>query len=67
MANSATRRASVLDLLRALADRFPQVILITHLEGMRDAFDQVIRMTYDVERRVSTAREEVLEAGDVAA
>ncbi|MBL0180092.1 MAG: SMC family ATPase [Gemmatimonadetes bacterium] len=61
------RRASVLDLLRALADRFPQVILITHLEGMRDAFDQVIRMSYDVERRVSTAREEVLEAGDVAA
>ncbi len=61
------RRASVLDLLRALADRFPQVILITHLEGMRDAFDHVIRMSYDVERRVSTAREEVLEANDVAA
>jgi exonuclease SbcC len=61
------RRASVLDLLRAIADRFPQVILITHLEGMRDAFDQVIRMSYDVERRVTTAREERTEADDVAA
>jgi exonuclease SbcC len=61
------RRASVLDLLRALADRFPQVILITHLDGMRDAFDQVIRMSYDVERRVSSAREERVEADDVAA
>ena len=57
------RRASVLDLLRALADRFPQVILITHLEGMRDGFDHVIRMSYDVERRVSSAREEVLGGG----
>ena len=55
------------DLLRAIADRFPQVILITHLEGMRDAFDQVIRMSYDVERRITTAREEQAEADDVAA
>lgn len=61
------RRTSVLDLLRALADRFPQVILITHLEGMRDAFDRVVRMTYDVERRVTTATEERLEGDDVAA
>ncbi len=61
------RRTGVLDLLRALADRFPQVILITHLEGMRDAFDRVVRMTYDVERRVTTATEEVLEGDDVAA
>ncbi|MEP6591238.1 MAG: SMC family ATPase, partial [Gemmatimonadota bacterium] len=61
------RRASVLDLLRALADRFPQVVLITHVEGMRDAFDRVVRMTYDVERGVTTASEEVPGAGDVAA
>ncbi len=61
------RRASVLDLLRNLADRFPQVILITHVEQMRDAFDRVIRMTYDVARGVSTARDETPEPGDVAA
>ena len=61
------RRASVLDLLRALADRFPQVVLITHVEGMRDAFDRVVRMTYDVEKGITTARDETPEVGDVAA
>ena len=61
------RRASVLDLLRALSDRFPQVVLITHVEGMRDAFDRVVRMTYDVEKGVTTASDETPEADDVAA
>ena len=61
------RRASVLDLLRALSDRFPQVVLITHVEGMRDAFDRVVRMTYDVEKGVTTASEDTPEVGDVAA
>ena len=61
------RRASVLDLLRALSDRFPQVVLITHVEGMRDAFDRVVRMTYDVEKGVTTASDETPGAGDVAA
>ncbi|MES2124744.1 MAG: SMC family ATPase [Gemmatimonadota bacterium] len=61
------RRASVLDLLRALSDRFPQVVLITHVEGMQDAFDRVIRMSYDVERGVTTATEELPGVGDVAA
>lgn len=61
------RRSGVLALLRSLADRFPQVILITHVEQMRDAFDRVIRMTYDVARGVSTARDETPEPGDLAA
>ncbi len=61
------RRAGVLDLLRGLADRFPQVILITHVEGMQDVFDRVIRMTYDVARAVTTATEEAPEHGNVAA
>ncbi|MES2304154.1 MAG: SMC family ATPase [Gemmatimonadota bacterium] len=61
------RRGSVLDLLRALSDRFPQVVLITHVEGMRDAFDRVIRMTYDVEKGVTTATDETPELSDVAA
>ena len=38
------RRARVLDLLRSLADRFPQVILITHIESVREGFDRVIRV-----------------------
>ena len=57
-------RAAVLDLLRNLADRFPQVILITHIESVRDAFDRVIRLSYDVENRVTRA---VPESRDVAA
>jgi exonuclease SbcC len=63
------RRASVLDLLRSLADRFPQVILITHIESVRDGFDRMFRIDYDVERGVATAREERVskEAPDVAA
>lgn len=52
------RRSAVLDLLRGLADRFPQVILITHIESVRDGFDRVIRIAYDVERGLATAREE---------
>ncbi|MGH7523168.1 MAG: AAA family ATPase [Gemmatimonadales bacterium] len=59
-------RASVLALLRALSDRFPQVILITHVEGMQDAFDRVIRMSYDVESGVTTVREDTPEPVDVA-
>jgi exonuclease SbcC len=60
------RRAAVLSLLRALSDRFPQVILITHVEGMQDAFDRVIRMSYDVESGVTTVREDTPELIDVA-
>jgi exonuclease SbcC len=52
------RRNAVLDLLRRLADRFPQVILITHIESVRDGFDRVVRIDYDVERGVASAREE---------
>ncbi len=52
------RRASVLDLLRSLADRFPQVILITHIESVREGFDRVIRVDYDVERGAAKVRDE---------
>jgi len=60
------RRASVLTLLRALSDRFPQVILITHVDGMHDAFDRLIRLSYNVETGVTTVREDTPEALDVA-
>jgi exonuclease SbcC len=42
-----TRRFNVLELLRALGDRFEQVILITHIETVRDGLDQVITVRYD--------------------
>ena len=63
------RRAAVMDLLRSLADRFPQVVLITHIEAVREGFDRIIRVERDPARRVSVVREEVLEGGgrDVAA
>ncbi|MEZ4457683.1 MAG: hypothetical protein R2882_14215 [Gemmatimonadales bacterium] len=57
------RRAAVVGLLRGLADRFPQVILITHIESVREGFDRIIRIDYDVERGIASAREERL-SGD---
>jgi exonuclease SbcC len=61
------RRVAVVDLLRSLADRFPQVILITHIDSVRDGFDRVIRVGLDVARGVATARDEPLAGHDVAA
>ncbi len=61
------RRGAVVDLLRSLADRFPQVILITHIDSVRDGFDRVIRVGLDVARGVATARDEPLPGHDVAA
>jgi exonuclease SbcC len=61
------RRVAVLDLLRSLADRFPQVILITHIDAVREGFDRVIRVGYDVSRGVSVVRDEPAGAHDVAA
>ncbi len=52
------RRGAVVDLLRRLADRFPQVILITHVDTVREGFDRVLRMVYDVERGIARVSEE---------
>jgi exonuclease SbcC len=61
------RRTAVVDLLRQLADRFPQVILITHIDTVRDGFDRVLRLTYDVERGVAQVHEERDRSRDAAA
>ncbi|MEO7986280.1 MAG: SMC family ATPase [Gemmatimonadales bacterium] len=61
------RRAAVVDLLRALADRFPQVILITHIDSVREGFDRVVRVGVDLARGVSIVSEEPLGGEDVAA
>lgn len=60
------RRSAVVELLRNLADRFPQVILITHIESVRDGFDRIIRISYDPRQGVARAEEEP-QRGDVAA
>jgi exonuclease SbcC len=60
------RRQAVVDLLRAVGDRFPQVIVISHIEGLRDAFDRVVRVSYDIERGVSTVHDDTPEAAHVA-
>jgi exonuclease SbcC len=61
------RRTAVVELLRSLADRFPQVILITHVDSVREGFDRIIRVGFDVARGVATVREEPVGGHDVAA
>jgi exonuclease SbcC len=61
------RRTAVVELLRSLADRFPQVILITHIDSVREGFDRVVRVGFDLATGVATAREEPLGDRDVAA
>ncbi|MCU0621562.1 MAG: SMC family ATPase [Gemmatimonadales bacterium] len=61
------RRAAVLELLRSLADRFPQVILITHIDSVRDGFDRIVRVSYDARRGVAMAQDEPRGGSDVAA
>ena len=43
------RRANVVELLRRLQDRFEQVILITHIDGVRDGLDRVLEVSVDDE------------------
>ncbi len=43
----AQRRAGVLDLLQRLRSRFDQVLLITHVEDIREGVDHVLRVGYD--------------------
>ena len=50
------RRHNVVELLRRLQDRFEQVILITHIEQVREGLDRVITIEYDEESGSSTVR-----------
>jgi exonuclease SbcC len=58
-----TRRQYVLTLLRRLGDRFPQVVLITHVEQIRDGLDRVIRVDYDSGKGTSVVRDETATLG----
>ena len=47
------RRHNVVELLRRLQDRFEQVILITHIESVREGLDQIINVRYNEETGAS--------------
>jgi DNA repair protein SbcC/Rad50 len=51
------RRFNVVELLRGLQDRFEQVILITHIEPVREGLDRVISVSYDADRGHSVVSE----------
>jgi DNA repair protein SbcC/Rad50 len=61
------RRANVLDLLRRLQGRFEQVILITHIEQVREGVDRVISVRYDDESGSSVVEQQPPELPDLAA
>ncbi len=58
-----SRRQHVLALLRRLGDRFPQVILITHIEQIRDGLDRIIRVAYDATTGTSVVRDDTATLG----
>jgi exonuclease SbcC len=51
------RRFNVVELLRGLQDRFEQVILITHIEPVREGLDRVISVGYDADLGYSVVSE----------
>ncbi len=59
-----SRRANVVELLRRLHDRFEQVIVITHIEDVREGLDQVIRVRYDETRGASVVEQDERAAAD---
>jgi exonuclease SbcC len=61
------RRQHVVALLRRLADRFPQVILITHIESVRDSVDRVLRVALDPDAGCARVTENGGADEDVAA
>ncbi len=60
------RRQNVLTLLRGLHDRFEQVIVITHIEGVRDGLDRVISVGFDERSGAAAVTSAVVAEGDVA-
>ena len=60
-------RSAVTDLLRSLADRFSQVILVTHIESLRESVDHVVRVGFDQATGVATVLDDARGDRDVAA
>jgi exonuclease SbcC len=51
-------RSQLIDQLRGLESRFPQIVLITHIEGVRESVDRVLRVRYDEAAEVALVEEE---------
>jgi exonuclease SbcC len=49
-----TRRDNVIELLRRLQDRFEQVIVITHIEQVREGLDRVLIVRYNADTQAAT-------------
>lgn len=58
------RRDNVVQLLHNLEDRFEQVILISHIEGIRESLDQVLRVDFDERTGTSVIVEEDVNPAD---
>jgi exonuclease SbcC len=58
------RRDNVVQLLRRLEDRFEQVILITHIDGLRENLDQILHVSFDERTGSSVVREEAFSGSD---
>ena len=54
------RRDNVIQLLLKLHDHFEQVVLITHVETVREGLDHVIRLEYDERTGASVVKEDVI-------
>ncbi len=52
-----SRRYNVVELLRKLSGRFPQVILITHIETVKDGVDRVLYVNFDQRRSTAVVTE----------
>lgn len=52
------RRQSVVELLLGLSDRFPQIIIISHVESVGPELDRAIHLTYDINRGTTLVRED---------
>jgi exonuclease SbcC len=61
------RRTNVLELLRRLQGRFEQVILITHIEQVREGVDRVIAVRYDEETGCSVVEQQAPELPELSA
>jgi DNA repair protein SbcC/Rad50 len=58
------RRDNVVQLLRRLEDRFEQVILITHIEGIREGLDRVLYVGFDERTGASRVQEVAFASSD---
>jgi exonuclease SbcC len=53
-----SHRHNVVELLRRLHDRFEQVVLITHIESVREGLDRVLSVRYDEESGTSRVQQD---------